>query len=305
MRKLLKLITFILLLYVLYINIDLLKSSFIDFKKTDIKDIIYTENINDITLNADPINDDTKLNQGLSGNTVYVDSDFYIYYTFLSENEKVVYRQIYANADKLNTTFIPESDIYENNLEKTLKAFYFDHPEFFWLGTEFSYKYDETNLIKEVTLGFNDTINYIEEAKNNFNNVVNSIVNEANSLPNIIDKEKFVHDKIINLVEYDTASMLNQSAYSALVLNRSVCAGYAKAFQCIMTKLGIPTYYVTGYSEGDHAWNMVNLGGHYYNVDVTWDDAAMNKYKFFNKSDNEFSSDHTRNNDGLLLPSCA
>ena len=47
-----------------------------------------------------------------------------------------------------------------------------------------------------------------------------------------------------------------------------MCAGYARAFQYIMTNLEIPTFYVTGYSNGEHAWNIVNLSDGCYNVDL-------------------------------------
>ena len=44
----------------------------------------------------------------------------------------------------------------------------------------------------------------------------------------------------------------NQTAYSALVNGSTVCAGYSKAFQLLMTKLGIPTYYVVGISKEEN-----------------------------------------------------
>ena len=59
------------------------------------------------------------------------------------------------------------------------------------------------------------------------------------------EKEKYVHDTLIEMNKYDENEKLNQSAYSALVKGKTVCAGYSRAFMYIMNKLGIRTYYIT------------------------------------------------------------
>ena len=56
-----------------------------------------------------------------------------------------------------------------------------------------------------------------------------------------------------------------------------MCAGYAKAYQLILNRMGIECGYITGNAvndmvSGPHAWNYVRLDGNYYQVDVTWDD---------------------------------
>ena len=117
-------------------------------------------------------------------------------------------------------------------------------------------------------------------------------------------KEKYVHDALASAVTYDLTADMNQSAYSALVNGKSVCAGYARAYQYLLQQLGIPCYYCTGYSGGDHAWNIVKLDDGYYNVDVTWDDAAAIRYDYFNKTDADFASTHVRQNLSVYLPAC-
>ena len=62
-----------------------------------------------------------------------------------------------------------------------------------------------------------------------------------------------------------------------------------------MTKLGIPTYYITGEAKGDHAWILILLEDGYYNVDVTWDDQVDRIiYKYYNVNEEKISVDHTR-----------
>ena len=72
-----------------------------------------------------------------------------------------------------------------------------------------------------------------------------------------------------------------------------------------MTKLGIPTYYCVGYSQNqNHAWNIIRLDDGYYNVDVTWDDSRYSKYSFFNRTDKDFASTHSRSTLSNNLPKC-
>jgi len=113
-----------------------------------------------------------------------------------------------------------------------------------------------------------------------------------------------VHDTLIGQVDYVASAPMNQSAYSALVNGRTVCAGYARAFQYILQQLGIPCYYCTGYAGESHAWNIVALDDGYYNVDATWDDASQNTYEFFNKSDADFAANHLRQELSVYLPPC-
>lgn len=241
---------------------------------------------------------------GITGVEYSFDSLYYPYYSYLSENEKSIYKQIYANANSLSTTFIPTTEISKNKINKVFESVYNDHPELFWLSNSYSYKYTSKGNCAQIILKFNETAQNINQSKELFENSANTIINGAKNLKTDYAKEKYVHDSIINLAKYDETASLNQSAYSALVSGKTVCAGYSRAFQYIMIKLEIPTFYCTGYSDGDHAWNIIKLDDGYYNVDLTWDDKNYISYTYFNLTDQEFSKTHKRTNLSINLPSC-
>ena len=74
-----------------------------------------------------------------------------------------------------------------------------------------------------------------------------------------------------------------------------------------MQKLGIPAAYIVGYAGEAHAWNLLQLGGEYYCMDVTWDDPVGNPpttyyYDYFNITDAQISKDHTRDAISAQLP---
>lgn len=284
--------TYIILIVILIITIFGIAMSLYIQQKPSTKN-----NLENIEYKGELIDDDYVLeDSGITGEEIVIDEND-IYYTYLNEEEKKLYKQIYANILNLKQTFIPAVDL---KLEDVLKVYQFvtyDNPEFFWLSNGFSYKYKKDNCLKQISLYFNGLQYEYEENKNKFENAANIILEEANKLETDYEKEKYVYDTLTKNVSYDKKAFYNQTAYSALVNHKTVCAGYSKAFQYIMKKLNIITYYVVGevINEG-HAWNIIKLSDGYYNVDLTWEE--------FNKTDNQISKTHTRVEYSKMLPAC-
>ena len=228
----------------------------------------------------------------------------YPYYQMLSEDQQAIYRQIYANAQTVTERFAPEKSVTATDVKRAFEAVIGDHPELFWIETGYSGKYMGNGQCVEIDLKYNRTANDLDNAKMQFDTAAQNLLAGAGASGSDSEKEKYVHDALASAVTYDLTAEMNQSAYSALVNGRSVCAGYARAYQYLLQQLGIPCYYCTGYSGGDHAWNIVKLGEAYYNVDVTWDDADPVRYDYFNKSDAEYASTHVRQNLSVYLPAC-
>ena len=102
-----------------------------------------------------------------------------------------------------------------------------------------------------------------------------------------LEKVEKIHDAIIKRSNYDYTSYYSGklredsgSVYGNLVRGRSVCAGYAEAFQLVALKAGLQSRYVC---NGSHAWNLVRVGGKWYHIDVCWDDTSGSKRKYFLK----------------------
>ncbi len=246
-------------------------------------------------------------NSEITGEEYLPDEKKYPYYTFLDENGQSVYKQVCANIEALETTFIPVTEITVSELEDVVMAVFNDHPEYFWIETGYSYRYTKDDNCVQISVSFNDTTDDFELAKQEFQAAVQGVVSYAETLEDDYAKEKYVHDAVIQLAEYDesVSSSLSQSAYSALVMGQTVCAGYSRAFQYIMQELGLVTYYCVGYANGDHAWNIVELSDGYYNADVTWDDNEAAQYDYFNIPDVYFSETHTRSGLSQQLPACS
>ncbi|MFM1534101.1 transglutaminase domain-containing protein [Helcococcus ovis] len=122
-----------------------------------------------------------------------------------------------------------------------------------------------------VTVKSKNLMNFDEEQRV-LSKKADEIVKDMHNLSDL-DKALASHDWLVNNVEYVERFGRDQSAYSSIVEGRTVCAGYAKGFKYLMDKLGVSSELRTGYVGSEmHLWNLLDIAGKWYNVDVTWDD---------------------------------
>ena len=244
------------------------------------------------------------IDKGSDGSGLEFDPLMYPYYAMLDTTCQELYKQIYANACDLVSSFAPCKKVNTDQVQYTFEAVFADHPELFYVQTAYTEKYTSDRNVVEIDMAYYTIANDLENAKTAFESAATAIEEAARQYADDYSKEKYVHDTLLQSVVYDASAPMDQSAYSALVGGRSVCAGYARAFQYVMQNLGIPTYYCAGTSGEDHAWNIVKLGDGYYNVDVTWDDTDPSTYDYFNKTDGDYAGTHVRKSLSVYLPAC-
>jgi hypothetical protein len=119
------------------------------------------------------------------------------------------------------------------------------------------------------------------------------------------EKTKAIHDWIVTHVEYDQ-SLKHYTAYNAIALGNAVCQGYSLLGYKMLKQAGIPVLIADGSVDtGEHAWNMVQLDGIWYHLDLTWDDPVISgdtgndstsdnviRYNYYLKTDEELREDH-------------
>jgi hypothetical protein len=146
------------------------------------------------------------------------------------------------------------------------------NPELFFIDWSlYNYKVTVDNKVAAVSFKFfyEDVSPKAEE----FEEKVNEIVSQANRYPNLFERELFVHDYLVNNTVYQIDERETGTAYGALINRKARCEGYARAFQILMLRIGVPTFSVIGTAENErHMWNAVDLYGECYFVDVTFDD---------------------------------
>lgn len=112
------------------------------------------------------------------------------------------------------------------------------------------------------------------------------------------DKEKAVYDWMSTKLTYDTGvlQVIPQTSadcdnpYGVLKYHNAVCVGYATTFRLFMQMMDIPCMVVHN-NDLYHSWNLVQLDGNWYHVDI-YSDQGNGNYANFNMNDEMASSSH-------------
>ncbi len=120
-----------------------------------------------------------------------------------------------------------------------------------------------------------------------YNKAVQIIVDEISEEMTDYEKELAIHDYLVTNCEYDEGLLTvlgghgenAENPYGALIEGKAICSGYTTTFQMFMDMLEIPCKSIkAGDADNEeHAWNMVEIEGEWYYVDVTWDDPVPDK----------------------------
>ena len=99
----------------------------------------------------------------------------------------------------------------------------------------------------------------------------------ASEVEGYTDKEKtyYVAQRVALRMSYDATpdSLSTFSPYSALSTGKGVCQAYARLTDKILKKTGVKSALVEGVVNGEpHLWNLVELKGEWFSVDVTRSD---------------------------------
>ncbi|CAF1378502.1 unnamed protein product [Adineta steineri] len=135
-------------------------------------------------------------------------------------------------------------------------------------------------------------------------NSLQQLVQMIKSLSNgksIIDQHWIIFYWIAHSIEYDTVALFtknyaDQSAEGVFRTKKGVCAGYGNIYKYLCDQLQMPCERVSGYSKGygfddregaptetDHAWNAVEIDGHWYLIESTWGAGKLNDNKAFER----------------------
>ncbi|CDF57649.1 Ig-like domain-containing protein [Thermobrachium celere] len=164
-------------------------------------------------------------------------------------------------------------------------------------GWEGSYTINGSDVVYNLQFNRHLTKEQYNQVVTKVREVLPNIINEN---MNTLEKEKAIHDWIIQNVDYDY-TYNSYDAYKALFSqeHKTVCNGYAMLADIMFREAGIDSKIVLGYAYQNgkkvgHAWNMVNLDGNWYHVDLTWDDLQNGnvRYDYFNLRTEEIKKDH-------------
>ena len=246
------------------------------------------------------------------------------YYSQLNKAEQIIYKVVYEGIME-HKDIIPipvRGNFSQETFVKIYKAITKDNPLIYYLNQSVcNMAQDSSGHIAICPQYFFD-----KDKVKAYNKKIEKTVNELAFQLRLTEgsdyeKARKVHDWLCQNVVYDKrGANLDDSSRVILAHNiigvfahrRAQCEGIAKAVKVLLNAVDVKCIVVTGtaFDEKEaeaHAWNIVNLEGMAYHMDVTWDIGKMNKsknwicYDYFNVSDKMIQIDHEMSE---KLPSC-
>lgn len=267
----------------------------------------------------------------------------YYQYSQMTDKEKQIYGLLKsAVLSCKNRVDVSEIGITTDEAMLVVYRFRADYPQYFWLSHSVAFTYNSyTDTVSSVYLLYTDgtSADTLEEAYGNTYRVninadrqkivqrqkevnvqIESIINRIDADWSDYRKEKFIHDYVAENMTYDNDAAEEPyisdgvlkpafDIYGAFINKTGVCEAYSKMFQVLCYSVGINANQVTGVG---HMWNVVQLDGEWYQVDVTWDDSGVSspmhsgiRYNYFNLPSVLMARDGSHTPDGTLyVPDC-
>lgn len=227
----------------------------------------------------------------------------------LNEEQQILYEEIKESYLQFKNDFSTQlNELSTKEFQEVYEAVLLDHVEIFWLDSYLAPKkitnYNTINTNKKIQLYYSYSLDEAKEVKSRIETKYNEIIDEAKKQENDFKKIKYVHDKLIEISQYHDYTDEEIDSYQSIVSifdsGNTVCAGYSYGFKFIMDQLGIKSITTRDIGNKDesknHIWNMVELYGKWYNLDITWDNKIKTEgsisYNYFLKKNDQFYTDH-------------
>lgn len=233
----------------------------------------------------------------------------------LSADYQKIYSQIVkavANHDAELSGLVLKN---ENDVAGIVEAVYWDYGEYFWFSGGYASTYWDRDgyVLLDLKPKYRWDRNTSMQYKAYVENATRDMLARSAGLSEY-EKVKAVYDYLVDNTIYDL-NYSQKTIYEQFYYGRAVCDAYARSTQYLLNKLGVEVIYVVGdgYSTlsgtwGSHAWNIVKIGGAYYQFDATWgdpvnDDGVQTKrYTYLCVTTEEMARDHRT--EWALYPNC-
>ncbi len=161
----------------------------------------------------------------------------------------------------------------------------FNHPEYFYINERSGPKWKESDSKPTRLIGLYPAYHvYASDPDNigalidSYNKAVDSLIAQTAGITDPVEQMLAIYDILaiqnmynweVSVGRVDEAPKECWNSMSAILGMESgpVCRGTALAYRTLLTRLGIPCVLV-GSDEMDHVWNMVEIDGEYYHIDV-------------------------------------
>ena len=180
-----------------------------------------------------------------------------------------IYEGVLAGQERID---ILEYGLSEAEAKTVFETVYYSEAELFFISSAYNYSISsDTGLIGAIMPTYLCDKDEIGPLLENFYEWTDEILDASPAEGSAFARVAFVHDYIAQHFTYDY-TYTNYDVYSMLVEGTGVCQPYSLLARYLLRRLGVEVECVTS-AAINHEWNVVRLGGQWYHMDITWDDA--------------------------------
>ncbi len=195
---------------------------------------------------------------------------------------KILEGETEINISKYNFT-------YEEARAVFLRLFY-GAPELFFLERSYSIVPGFNDKMIELRVYYKFEENEIPKMQEEFYNYLDEVIALMPSGLSELEQLIFIYQYVTSAYDYDY-SLEIYDAYTMIKNGKGVCQGYTNLMSAFLNRLEIEN----DFAQSDslyHIWNIVKIGGKWYNLDATWDSGyGLSSKDWFLKSDDAFDRD--------------
>ncbi len=266
----------------------------------------YTDEVDTSRSSVPHEDDDSGDSSDDSGNSQIAAQTGRYYYDKMNQVQREAYDDIYKAVLNMSNKHIPLKGVTNfNDVVLAYTGVRNDYPELFWLNGNFKWHVEDD--VFSIQAGYSCTVKEKNAMKQVLDSAVNEFLNSVPSTANEYEKELAAFRWLTARATYDNktaaapeAASSDPNAFTAwgAIVKRTtpngggatasaVCEGYSRAFTLLLSKLGIRSTVVSGALDNEpHMWNIVNIGGEWYNVDTTVSDTDnAERYLLLNVTD--------------------
>jgi len=174
-----------------------------------------------------------------------------------------------------------------NQLNEAEKKLLYLHPEVWHYYSNCNYNYSGNYVTKITSFNYKNgyTKSSIKSSLKEIEDLTNPIFAGIKYGWSDVEKALYFHDYICVNYYYDNEiygirENANFHMYELLTEGKGVCQSYSFLYKYLLDRVGIENYVVVSdIKDSDHAWNVDNIGGKWYHVDVTYGDPIIAKNK--------------------------
>lgn len=218
------------------------------------------------------------------------------YYDQLGIDQQFLYRKIASSVSCYKSEIDVDED--ENSIHKVKLAIQYDNPELFYWSADKSVVKNKTLDLSYSTETEEEAINLVNMVREKRRIILQELSDERLSQMDMFSR---VYDYFAETMKYADDELQKPGCtpwiydiQGPFLHERGVCLGIAQAVNYICMALHIPSILITGEAKvagwiGNHGWNMVELNGEYFHIDVTCDVCEGERRKYYLKKDKDFA----------------